>query len=153
MAHTVRESPVCEEHAIHADVVARLTPVVRQIHGVGEMLAALGDDTRLKVLYALSRAELCVCDVASMAEVSTAVASYHLRLLYRLGLADYRKEGRLVYYRLASHDVVPLVLAAVEYAARQGEGNGSDRPAKASATLPPGVEMPPCDAFWEGEDG
>lgn len=127
MSERVYESPICQEHSVHADIVAELVPTVRKIHGVGEMLAALGDDTRLKILYSLSRADLCVCDVAAVAEVSKAVASYHLRLLYRLGLADFRKEGRLVYYRLASHDTVPLVLAAVEYATRESVPGGEPR--------------------------
>lgn len=134
MSERIQESPVCQEHTVHAEIIAELVPTVRQIHGVGEMLAALGDDTRLKILYSLSRAELCVCDIAAVAEVSKAVASYHLRLLYRLGLADYRKDGRLVYYRLASHDTVPLVLAAVEYATRQGA------PESAVAVIPEGGE-------------
>jgi DNA-binding transcriptional ArsR family regulator len=54
--------------------------------------------------------------VAAVASVSKAVASYHLRLLYRMGLASYRKDGRLVYYSLAAHDVVPVVDAALKYA-------------------------------------
>lgn len=109
-------SPICEEDAVHQEVIDALAPSVRSIRGAGELLAALSDDTRLKILFALSRAELCVCDVAAVADVSKAVASYHLRLLYRMGLADYRRDGRMVYYSLGSHDIIPVVEAALQYA-------------------------------------
>lgn len=110
------EPPVCEIECIHADVVERVRGSVRGLRGAGELLAVLADDTRLKVLFALSQAEMCVCDVAAVADVSRAVASYHLRLLYRMGIASYRREGRMVFYSLAAHDVVPVVAAALEYA-------------------------------------
>lgn len=109
-------SPLCEVDCVHIDVVNMVRGSLTGIRGAGDLLSALADDTRLKVLYALSQAEMCVCDVAASADVSKAVASYHLRLLYRMGLAVYRKEGRLVYYSLAAHDVVPVVEAALTYA-------------------------------------
>lgn len=109
-------SPVCDVDCVHIEVVNKVRGSLTGMRGAGELLSALADDTRLKVLYALSQAEMCVCDVAASADVSKAVASYHLRLLYRMGLATYRKEGRLVYYSLAAHDVVPVVEAALVYA-------------------------------------
>lgn len=114
-------SPVCQIDCVHADVVSRVKGPVAGMRGAGEFLSALADDTRLMVLYALSQAEMCVCDVAAVVGVSKAVASYHLRLLYRMGLASYRKDGRLVYYSLAAHDIVPVVEAALRYALAQAE--------------------------------
>jgi DNA-binding transcriptional ArsR family regulator len=73
---------------------------------------------------------MCVCDVAAVAGVSKAVASYHLRLLYRMGLVSYRKDGRLVYYSLAAHDIVPVIEAALRYAQEKAER---------SAPVPAGV--------------
>lgn len=115
-----RASPVCQTDCVHADVVRRVKGPVSGMRGAGELLSALADDTRLMVLYALSQAEMCVCDVAAVVGVSKAVASYHLRLLYRMGLASYRKDGRLVYYSLAAHDIVPVVNAALSYALARG---------------------------------
>jgi DNA-binding transcriptional ArsR family regulator len=67
------------------------------------------------VLYALSQSELCVCDVAAVVGATTAAASYHLRLLYRTGLADYRRDGRLVYYRLSEDRMRPVLEAIKSY--------------------------------------
>jgi DNA-binding transcriptional ArsR family regulator len=88
--------------------------------GIGEFFSALADDTRARILYALGESEMCVCDVGAITGVSKAVASYHLRLLYRMGLVDYRKDGRRVYYRLADPALKDLLEAVVEYAAGRG---------------------------------
>ena len=61
---------------------------------------------RVKIAYVLSlEGELCVCDVANIIESSTATASHHLRLLKNLGIAKYRKEGKVVYYSLDDEHV------------------------------------------------
>ncbi len=68
---------------------------------VSKIFKALSDDTRVKIAYALTvEEELCVCDVANIIGSTTATASHHLRLLRNLGLAQYRKEGKLVYYSI-----------------------------------------------------
>ena len=115
-----REIPICEVVCVHADTVEALQPAVRSIIGAGEVVALLADDTRFRVLYALSQSELCVCDVAAIIDSTTAVASYHLRLLYRAGLAKYRRKGKLVYYDLADPGIRPLLDAALDYLRQRG---------------------------------
>ncbi|WP_051275867.1 ArsR/SmtB family transcription factor [Desulfovirgula thermocuniculi] len=85
--------------------VQRLRSKVRVVEGLADLFKALADDTRLKVIYALAEGELCVCDVVAVIGQSLAAASYHLRLLYRLGLVKYRREGKLVFYRLADERI------------------------------------------------
>jgi DNA-binding transcriptional ArsR family regulator len=100
---------------VHADKVDKLRPVVGSFTGAGELVTTLADDTRFKVLYALSQSELCVCDVAAVVGATTPAVSYHLRLLYRTGLVDYRRDGRLVYYRLADDKMRPVLEAIKTY--------------------------------------
>ena len=119
-----KDPPVCDVVCVHTDTVETLLPAVRAVIGAGEILSNLADDTRFRVLYALSRSELCVCDVAAIIESTTAVASYHLRLLYRSGLVAYRREGRLAYYRLADPRLRPLIDAVLAYV--QGSSDGSE---------------------------
>lgn len=77
---------------------------------VSKLFKALADDTRVKIAYSLSvEEELCVCDVANIVGCTVATASHHLRLLRNLGLATYRKEGKLVYYSLDDEHVKQLV--------------------------------------------
>lgn len=83
---------------------------------VAKIFKALSDDTRIKIAYALSlEDELCVCDVANIVGATTATTSHHLRLLENLGLAKYRKEGKLVYYSLDDDHVKQLIKVAFAY--------------------------------------
>jgi len=80
---------------------------------VAKVFKALSDDTRIKIAYTLSlEDELCVCDVANIVGATTATTSHHLRLLKNLGLAKYRKEGKLVYYSLDDDHVKQLIQVA-----------------------------------------
>lgn len=83
---------------------------------VSILFKALADETRMKIAYALTiEEELCVCDVASIVGASTATASHHLRHLRDLGLAKYRKAGKLVYYSLDDDHVKQLIHLAIEH--------------------------------------
>ena len=78
--------------------------------GVAKIYRALSDPTRLKIAQALNIAEeLCVHDVATITESTVATASHHLRLLRDLGLAKFRKEGKLVFYSLDDDHVKQLI--------------------------------------------
>ncbi|MFJ8452279.1 metalloregulator ArsR/SmtB family transcription factor [Carnobacterium sp. PL24RED07] len=80
---------------------------------VAKVFKALSDDTRIKIAYTLSlEDELCVCDVANIVGATIATTSHHLRLLKNLGLAKYRKEGKLVYYSLDDDYVMKLIQVA-----------------------------------------
>ena len=90
---------------------------VEEVNGVELLFKALGDSTRLKIIYALTiEKELCVCDVANIIGSSTATASHHLRLLRNMGLAKFRKEGKLAFYSLADEHVQQLVSVAMIHA-------------------------------------
>lgn len=80
---------------------------------VARIFKALSDDTRIKIAYALTvEDELCVCDVANIVGATVATASHHLRLLNNLGIAEYKKVGKLVYYTLDDEHVKQLIQTA-----------------------------------------
>ena len=62
--------------------------------------AALSDPTRLRVLYALGKGELCVCQITELAGLAPSTVSRHMSVLQGAGLVESRKDGRWVYYRL-----------------------------------------------------
>ncbi|HHY21824.1 MAG TPA: winged helix-turn-helix transcriptional regulator [Bacilli bacterium] len=86
-----------------------------EVDGVHSLFRALGDETRLKIVYALSKGELCVCDVATIIGSSTATASHHLRTLRNHGLLKSRKEGKMVYYSIEDHCVLLLLNTALTH--------------------------------------
>ncbi|SDY72099.1 DNA-binding transcriptional regulator, ArsR family [Modestobacter sp. DSM 44400] len=81
------------------DDAARLTSV----------LSLIADPTRARLLYALDVVdELCVGDLALALEINEDAASYGLRVLRTAGLVTYRRDGRVIYYRLAEGFPEPL---------------------------------------------
>jgi DNA-binding transcriptional ArsR family regulator len=92
--------------------------------GTADLFKALADPTRLKIAYALSREdELCVCDVAHIIGSSVATASHHLRLLRNMGLAKFRRNGKLVFYSLDDEHVRQLVQIAFAHR-KEGRPHG-----------------------------
>lgn len=102
----------CEIYCYDKEKVERVQTLLQTVNPVdtAKLFKALADPTRLKIAYALvQEGELCVCDVANIIEASLATASHHLRLLRNMGLAKYRKEGKLVFYSLDDDHVRQLV--------------------------------------------
>ena len=83
---------------------------------------ALGDISRLKVLWALEYQEMCVCDLAALLGITESAVSHQLRLLRTLRLVKNRREGTILYYRLADGHVSQLVRIALEHIQEPGAG-------------------------------
>ena len=83
---------------------------------------ALGDISRLKVLWALEYQEMCVCDLAAFLGITESAVSHQLQLLRTLRLVKNRREGTILYYRLADGHVSQLVRIALEHIQEPGAG-------------------------------
>ncbi len=108
------EAPVCDEHLIHLDVVRQVKPdllSMAQAQQMAELLSALADPNRLRLISALAHQELCVCDLAALLQMGESAVSHQLRVMRSQRLVNYRKEGRNVYYSLADHPVLKLYQA------------------------------------------
>lgn len=95
---------------------------------LAETFQAMGDPTRVKLLFALSRSELCVCDLAALLGVSVSAVSHQLRLLRSLRLVRSRREGRRVYYTLDDDHIRTLFQQGLEHMEHRsllsGDGEG-----------------------------
>ncbi|WML46020.1 metalloregulator ArsR/SmtB family transcription factor [Neobacillus sp. PS3-40] len=114
----MKEQDVCQVHCVEDIKVNHVQKQLDKgkIHDVATLFKALSDETRMKIAYALTiEEELCVCDVANIVGATTATASHHLRHLKNLGLAKYRKLGKLVYYSLDDDHVKQLIYIAFEH--------------------------------------
>jgi DNA-binding transcriptional ArsR family regulator len=99
-----RDTGECRVVCVNDERVARAraaAPDAESLQRVADRFAALSDPTRLRILLALSRAELCVCDLATVAERSMPATSQQLKLLRSMGLVKFRTAGKLAYYSLA----------------------------------------------------
>lgn len=106
-------SDVCEVTCFDPAKVARLKHELDGTQGLSLIFKALADDTRVQIALALSKEELCVCDVAALMGVTEATASHHLRLLRNMGLAKYRRQGKMVFYSLDDDHVVRIIHQAL----------------------------------------
>ena len=113
-----RDTPCCEEAIIHADTlmqVKSLLPEDEVLYDLAELFKIFGDSTRVIILYALLEAELCVCDIAKLLEVSQSAVSHQLRVLKTSKLVKFRKEGKTVFYSLADEHVIRILSQGMEH--------------------------------------
>lgn len=75
----------------------------------------LGDSTRSKIVFALSRQELCVSDIANLLGVSQSAVSHQLRLLRNLDLVRHRRENRMTYYTLSDEHIRNLFTEGLKH--------------------------------------
>ena len=73
-----------------------------EIQKNADIIKALGDPTRLKIIYLLEHGELCVCEIMTALEKPQPTVSHHLNLLKNAGILKWRKEGVWIYYKLSN---------------------------------------------------
>jgi ArsR family transcriptional regulator len=101
----------CDVTIIHDDIVTEACKV--QLAGetvlkMANFYQALSDPTRLRIVHTLIHAEMCVCDLAAVLEMTQSSISHQLRYLKNLGLIKRRKVGRMVYYSIDDEHVLTL---------------------------------------------
>ena len=80
----------------------RATIPLAEAHATAELLRALGDESRLRILALLRQGERCVCHITADLALSQPNASRHLGVLRHAGLVDSQRRGAWIYYRLAA---------------------------------------------------
>jgi len=80
-------------------VITRISAIFQAIHS----------ETRLKILFLLSKKELCVCELDYMLDVTQSAISHSLRVLRQLDLVRVRKDGKFVIYYIADDHVWTLI--------------------------------------------
>ena len=81
---------------------------------LSRVFKALGDEKRLRILKLINNREMCVCEIMAALDLTQPTASHHLGILERSGLAQERREGRWVFYSVASPLTISLLEATEE---------------------------------------
>ena len=76
---------------------------------------ALADQNRLRVLYALRKGELCVCQITELLGLAQSTVSKHMAILHQARLVENRKDGRWIYYRLPGDNASADVPGAISW--------------------------------------
>jgi DNA-binding transcriptional ArsR family regulator len=112
------ECDVCEQLCEHPQNIclakAEMLPD-EHVQQLAETFKLFGDFTRLKILYALSKRELCVCDIAAVVQMGQSAVSHQLRLLRGARLVKYRKEGKMVVYSLDDEHISRLLAQGIAH--------------------------------------
>ena len=109
----------CRNRTRSSSAALRTTTAARRSRARGNELAELfktfGDPTRIRILYLLSRAPLCVCDIAAVLGLTQPAVSYQLKILRQARLIKPRREGKTVFYSLADRHVEIIIGMAKEH--------------------------------------
>ena len=108
----------CDFIHVHEDIVNRVTKVMPdedQLMDLAEFFKIFGDSTRIKILYVLSQAEMCVCDIATLLQMGQTAISHQLRVLKQMRLVKFRRDGRTVFYSLADGHIQTILAQGMEH--------------------------------------
>ena len=118
MNQLCHETDVCEqlcESSRHICLAKAEMLADGDAQSIAETFRILGDPTRVKILHALSRRELCVCDVSAVLGLGQSAVSHQLRLLRGARLVKHRKEGKMVWYSLDDTHISTLLAQGIEH--------------------------------------
>ena len=93
----------CDFHVIHGEIVNRVRgsmPENKHFYDLANLYKMFADNTRLKILWALSCEDMCVCDLAALLETTKSAVSHQLKSLRLANLVKFDRQGKNVYYSL-----------------------------------------------------
>lgn len=113
-----RNEFICDCNIIHEDLVNKTKNEMEDeeiLNKLAEFFKILGDTTRVKILYALDKNELCVCDIANILGMSKSSISHQLGTLRRSGVVKCRRKGKEVFYMLDDEHVKEVFEVGIEH--------------------------------------
>jgi len=113
-----KKAPVCDCDVIHGVVVERVRkkmPKDEKFYDLADLYKMFSDSTRVRILWALSCEEMCVCDIAVLLGMTKSAISHQLRALRLANLVKYKKQGKEVYYSLADNHVKEIFEKGFEH--------------------------------------
>lgn len=108
-ANDVEICESCEVHENLLKIVNVTIPAETELYDLAELFKIFGDSTRIRILYVLFEAEVCVCDLAEALNMTQSAISHQLRILKQNKLVKSRREGKSVFYSLADDHVRTII--------------------------------------------
>ena len=108
----------CESIELHEDLlklVSDTLPEEEHLLDLAELFKVFGDTTRIRILFVLFEAEVCVCDLAAALNMTQSAISHQLNILKRSKLVKSRREGKSVFYSLADDHVRAIIGQGMEH--------------------------------------
>ena len=108
----------CESTEIHGELLAIVNeklPDEEALYDLAELFKIFGDSTRIRILFVLFEAEVCVCDLAAALNMTDSAVSHQLGILKRNKLVKSRRVGKSVFYSLADGHVRTIISQGMEH--------------------------------------
>lgn len=109
---------ICDCNIIHKELVEDTLNKMcdeKILNKLSEFFKILGDKTRVKILFALDKHELCVCDIANILNMSKSSISHQLSTLRKNGIVKCKKKGKEVFYMLDDEHVKEVYEIGIEH--------------------------------------
>ena len=108
----------CDSVEVHEDllkIVNETLPDENELYDLEELFKVFGDSTRIRILYVLFEAEVCVCDLAQALNMTQSAISHQLKILKQNKLVKNRREGKSILYSLADDHVRSIIAQGREH--------------------------------------
>lgn len=112
------EVECCDATIVHPELLARVSadmPQEEELYDLAELFKVFGDSTRIRILYVLFEAEVCVCDLAEVLNMTQSAISHQLKILKQAKLVKARRDGKQVFYTLADEHVRTIISMGQEH--------------------------------------
>lgn len=106
------EELTCETEEVHEELVKLVNesmPDENELYDLAELFKVFGDSSRIRILFVLFEAEVCVCDLATTLNMTQSAVSHQLRILKQNKLVKSRREGKSIFYSLADGHVRTMI--------------------------------------------
>ncbi|MCL1987475.1 MAG: metalloregulator ArsR/SmtB family transcription factor [Firmicutes bacterium] len=103
---------------IHQDVVNNVSAKMLEeenFYELSNFFKLFADNTRLKILWALSCEDMCVCDIAALLNMTKSAVSHQLKLLRLANVVKFSKQGKVVYYSLVDCHIKDIFDKGLEH--------------------------------------
>lgn len=108
----------CQECHVHKDLVeeaVKLLPDDKTLFDLAEIFKVFGDSTRIRIMCALQKEEVCVCDISELLGMTQSAISHQLRLLKTHRLVKSRRDGKSIFYSLDDEHVTSILLQGLTH--------------------------------------
>lgn len=112
------EKVCCDHTEVHEDllkIVNETMPDETILYELAELFKVFGDSTRIRILFVLFEAEVCVCDLAQALNMTQSAISHQLKILKQSKLVKSRREGKSIFYSLADDHVRTIIAQGCEH--------------------------------------
>ncbi|MBO5113500.1 MAG: helix-turn-helix transcriptional regulator [Lachnospiraceae bacterium] len=112
------EIECCDTIEVHEEllkIVDETMPEETELYDLAELFKVFGDSTRIRILFVLFEAEVCVCDLAQALNMTQSAISHQLKILKQNKLVKSRREGKSIFYSLADDHVRTIISMGREH--------------------------------------